>query len=393
MENLVKLRQDWGALGDQMKGILDAAKGRDLTSEEQEKFDRIAKDADSLEEKIDRLEKHDKRQARMAERPAGERDGKPAGGGEDPQTREAFRTFLRSGEIVGRGLVASDDTKGGYTATKEFVNELIKTETEMCPFRSLARVRPTSRKAIQMPKKTATFSAVWVGETDTRSETDGLRFGLEEIPAHEMSAVVKVSNEDLEDSALDLEQLIREEVAEQFAVAETTAFITGLGVKKPWGVAVDTAITNTNSGSNGDFDADDLIDLLYGLKAVYWRNATWMFNRTTLRKIRKLKANNEYIWSPGNTYPNSIVNGLAPTILDRPYVITPEMQSTGTTGNVSVLVGDIRRGYIIVDRVAVSILRDPFTEAQYGNVVFWARKRVGGQVVLAEAINRLQESA
>lgn len=395
MENLVKLRQDWGALGDQMAGIMNTAKteNREMTSEEQEKFDRIATEADALEDKIVRQEKHEQRAARMAAKPNEERK-EPAhnGGGEDPKTREAFMTFLRTGQVVERGLIASDDTKGGYLAPKEFVNEIIKNETELCPFRRLARVRQTSSKSVQQPKRTAQFAAVWVAEIDERTETDGLRFGLEEIVAHEMSAVVKVSEQDLEDSAANLEQIITDEISEQFAVCETTAFITGNGVKKPFGVAVDTAITDTNSGTNGDFDADDLIDLLYGLKGVYLQNATWMFNRPTLRKIRKMKANNEYIWSPGNTYPNNIVNGLAPTILDRPYVIAPEMQSTGSAGNISVICGDIRRGYTIVDRISMSVKRDPFTEAKFGNIVFWARKRVGGQVVLGEAIRRLKES-
>jgi HK97 family phage major capsid protein len=387
------MRQEWGALGDQMKAILDAARAenRDLTSEEQEKFDRIAAEADKLESEIRRLEAHEQRQARMQASPAEGRE--TAGGGIDDQaTRDAYGTFLRTGQLAERGLVVSDDTTGGYLAPIEIAREIIKAETEFAPFRRLARIRPTTQRAVQWPTRTGQFAAVWAGETGTRDETTGLSFGAEEIPTHEMSAVVDVSNQDLEDSMFDLERFIQEEIAEQFAVAEAAAFMTGNGVKKPWGVATDAAISNTKSGSNGDFDADDLIDLLYGLKTLYISNATWLFNRTTLRKIRKLKANNEYIWSPGNTHPNNIVQGLAPTILDRPYMLAPELDNTGSTGAVSVVVGDFRRGYIIVDRVAIAILRDPFTQATQGNVRFVARKRVGGQVVLAEAIRRLVES-
>ncbi len=41
----------------------------------------------------------------------------------------------------------------------------------------------------------------------------------------------------------------------------------------------------------------------------------------------------------------------------------------------------------------MSVLRDPFTQATSGNIRFVARKRVGGQVVLAEAIRKLQVAA
>jgi HK97 family phage major capsid protein len=70
-----------------------------------------------------------------------------------------------------------------------------------------------------------------------------------------------------------------------------------------------------------------------------------------------------------------------------------EMQDTGTTGNVSVIVGDFRRGYLITDHVALQVLRDPYTQASSDLIRYWARRRVGGQVRLAEAIRRLEESA
>lgn len=392
MENLLHLRNDAAQLAGQMDQILKAANSekRDMTADEQERFDKLEADLEKLEARIERAQKNE----RAAERIKKALSGKPeAETKEQADQREALANYFRTGVLTDtRGLIASDDAKGGYLAPKEFVQEMLSEVTEIAPFRSVARIIQTSARSVQFPKRTATFSAVWVGEQSTRSETEGLRFGLEEIPTHEMSAVVDVSEQMLEDAAFDIEGYIRSEAAEQFAVAEATAFITGNGVAKPWGVTVDTAVTNTNSGSNGDFDADDLIDLLYSLKGAYLNSAAWMFNRATLRKIRKLKSNNEYIWSPLNTYPNNVVRGLAGTILDRPFFIAPEMQSTGTTANVSVIVGDFRRGYLIVDRVAMSMKRDEYTQASAGNIRFWFRKRVGGQIVQGEAIKRLQES-
>ena len=366
----------------------------DLDPTEKEQYEKRAADIEKTENEITATEKYEQRQQLSREREERMRKTPvtvPARTADPTPIDEAFKRYLLTGEQ--RGLQVGDDSKGGYLATKEFENVILKTETEMAPFRALARVRTTSKKSLQTPRRTGQFAAVWATELSTRSETAGLTYGLHDTPNHELVARVDITNDMLEDSDFNIESEIQMETAEQFAVAETIGFITGSGNGRPWGVTIDTSITNTLSGSNGDFDGDDLIDLLYSLKGVYQNNATWGFNRTTMRKIRKLKANNEYIWAPTDTYPNNITQGAAGTLLGRPYMIFPEMQSTGTTGNVSVIVGDFRRGYTIVDRLGLQVLRDPYTAAETGQVRFWARRRVGGQVMMAEAINRLQESA
>lgn len=365
----------------------------ELDPTEKSQYEKRAADIDEIEKQIEATTKFETRQKVAKEREERIRTtpvSEPARTAEAAPAVSNFRQYLMTGET--RGLQVGDNTKGGYLATKEFVNEIIKNETEFAPFRGLATVRSTSKKAIQIPRRTAQFAAVWASELSTRTETDGLRYGLHEVPNHEMVAVVDVTNDMLEDTDFNIESEIQMEIAEQFAVAEAAGFITGNGVGKPWGVTTDTSGTDVNSGTNGDFDADDLIDLLYGLKGVYQANASFGFNRVTMRKVRKLKANNEYVWAPTDTYPNNITRGAAPTILGRPYYIFPEMQNTGTTGNISVVCGDFRRGFIVVDHLDMQVLRDPYTQAGTGIVRFWARRRVGGQIRVGEAIRRLKES-
>jgi HK97 family phage major capsid protein len=135
--------------------------------------------------------------------------------------------------------------------------------------------------------------------------------------------------------------------------------------------------------------------LLYGLKEAYQRNATWLFSKATLKKIRKMKSNNEYIWSPGGLgNVNNVTQGLAPTLLDRPYVVCADMPNTGTGGNLSVAVGDFKAGYTIGQNAGagVAVLRDQFTQAGNGLVRFHGFYRVGGSVVMPEAIAILKES-
>lgn len=314
------------------------------------------------------------------------------GGGKEPGQadleRKAFDTFCRKGrealsadEI--KVLRVSDDTAGGYLAPSEFVREIIKAEVEFSPMRPLVRVRQTTQKSAQIPRRTGTFSAGWVAEMGTRTESTGLTYGLHEVATHELTAEVYISFAELEDSAFNMESEISMEMTEQFGVAEGAAIVSGNGVGKPFGFMSDSNVGTTNSGAATTVTADGLLSLFYAIKTAYSRNATWVLNRPTLGSIRKLKdSQNQYLWMPG------LANGVPNTINGAPYVEVPDMPNEGA-GTKPVAFGDWRRGYILVDRIAMAMMRDPYTLASVGQVKFVARRRLGGQVLLAEAIRTL----
>ncbi len=288
-----------------------------------------------------------------------------------------------------KALTVSDDTQAGFLAPPEYVNELIKTLTEISPMRTIARVRQTSQKSIQMPSRTATFSAAWVAEQGTRSETTGYTTQLEEIPTHEQYALVDISNQMLEDSVFNLEAEMQEEFSTQFAKNEGNAFISGDSVGKPEGVLTNSSVGTTNSGSGTALTGDGLIDLVHAVKTPYGANGTFIFNRTTLAAIRGLKdGGGQYIFQAGMMLTAGVPN----TILGYPYVEMPDMPDVAGSAK-PVAFGDFARGYMIVDRVSLSVMRDPFTQATSGNVRYVARSRVGGQVVLAEALRTQTISA
>jgi len=291
-----------------------------------------------------------------------------------------------------KALNVSADTAGGYLAPTEYVREIIKGVTEISPARSIVRVRQTANKAIQIPKRTGQFAAQWVAEQGTKSETTGLAYGLEELPAHELYALIDMSNQMLEDTAFDMESEIRMEASEQFAVAEGAAVVSGSGVGKPEGILTNSSVGETVSGSaatiaDADGQANGLMTLFHALKTAYSRNASWALNRVTLGSVRKLKdADKNYIWMPG------LANGVPNTILGAAYVEMPDMPNEGA-GTYPIAFGDFRRAYTLVDRISMEMLRDPYTQATSGNIRFIFRRRLGGQVVLAEAIRKLKCAA
>jgi len=309
-----------------------------------------------------------------------------------PNLADDQRAVLEAVTQEYKALSISTDSAGGYLAPIEYVREIIKGVTEISAFRSLVRVRQTAQKSIQIPKRTGQFAAQRVSEQGTKSETTGLAYGLEELPVHELYALVDISNQMLEDSAFDMASEIAMEAAEQFEVKEGAEFVSGTGVGQAEGVLTNSNVAETNSGSaatikDASGQADGLIGLKHGIKTAYTRNATWGMNRTTLGSVRKLKdGQGQYIWMPG------IAMGRPNTIDGDPYVELPDMPSEGA-GLYPVIYGDFRRAYVWADRISMEMLRDPYTQATAGNVRFIVRKRSGGQVVLAEAVRKLKCSA
>lgn len=343
-----------------------------------QKFTKELMDSKTLGERLDRIETEIKRpNVGMATK-------------EIDITLKAYDKYLRKGkesldQMEHKVLTVSNDTGGGYLAPPEFVAEIQKQVVEMSPIRSIARVRTTSNRSVQMPTRTGTFAATFVAETGTRSETTGLTYGMEEITAHELYALVDISEQDVEDSAFNMEAELSSEFATQFAKAEGTAFVNGANVGTPEGFLQNGNIGSTNSGSGTALTANGLIDLYSAVKTDYARNGVFVMNRATLGKVRQLvDANGSYVFQAGF----SLQVGVPNTILGQPYIEASDMPDVGA-GNKPVAFGDFNRGYVIVDRVSLAILRDPFTQATSGTIRYVARRRVGGQVVMAEAI-RLQ---
>ena len=182
---------------------------------------------------------------------------------------------------------------------------------------------------------------------------------------------------------------MQSEFATQFAKAEGTAFVSGNAVGKPEGILTNTSVSSVNSGNGTALTADGLLTLVHSIKSEYSRNGTFVFNRGTLAAIRKLKDTaGQYVFQAGMMLTGGVTN----TILGFPYIEATDMPDVGS-GTKPVAFGDFNRAYMIIDRIQMAVLRDPFTQATTGNVRYIARRRVGGQVVQAEAIVKQNISA
>jgi HK97 family phage major capsid protein len=315
--------------------------------------------------------------------------------------RKAFVKFLRKGQLSPeehKVLSSADDTTGGFLSPGTFSANIIRAEVLFSPVRGLVTVVQIGTGEYSQPKRTATAAATRVAEQGTRSETTNPAWGLIKINAPEMYAEARITTANLEDAAFDLEGILASEFGEQFGVKEGAEVINGTGGSSMLGIldanaaGISVPIAYTPSGSASTIagasgaQGDGLINLYHALKTAYAKNATWILNRASLGKVRLLKdTTGQYLWQPGVGQSGTLNAGMAPTILSAPYVECPDMPDEGSN-TFPIAFGDFKRAYIMVERVDMVITRDPFTLAASGQVKFFARRRVGGQVVLGEAI-------
>lgn len=313
-----------------------------------------------------------------------------------------FQSYVRKGDEQGlraleqKALSVGSDPDGGYLVPDETERVINARVRDVSPIRAIAGVRQVSGTVYKKPIAISGADSGWVGETAVRPETNAPTLSELSYPTMELYAMPAATSTLLDDSAVNIDEWLAEEIQSVFAEQEGKAFVTGDGVNKPTGfLSYPTAdqsswswgnIGTIATGVSGAFPASDpsdkLIDVIYSVKAGYRGNAHFVMNRATQSEIRKMKdADGNYLWSPAQA------PGQAPTLLGYPVSESEDMPDIAAD-SLSLAFGDFSRGYLIVDRVGIRVLRDPYTSKPY--VLFYTTKRVGGGVQDFDAIKLLK---
>lgn len=321
---------------------------------------------------------------------------------------DALMAYIRKGDeanlrnLEQKALSVGSDPDGGYSVPTQMESTIDRILSEVSPIRQIATVQQISTSVLKRPINTAGTGTGWVGETSGRPQTGTPNLRERSFPAMELYAMPAATQSLLDDSAINIEQWLAEEVNIAFAEQEGSAFVTGDGVDKPRGF-IDgyTHVDNDSfsetseglgykvTGASGAFkttadgdDSDNLIDLVYSLKSGYRQNARFVMNRKTQGEIRKIQdADGNKVWQPG------LQNGQPASLLGYPITEAEDMPDIGAN-SFSIAFGDFRRGYLIVDRVGIRVLRDPYSAKPY--ILFYTTKRVGGGIKMFEPIKLLK---
>ena len=340
-----------------------------------------------------------------AARPALGHEQKAARSAQAIEHKRAFDAYMRGGDAAGlaalemKAMSVGSNADGGYTVPVEIETEIGKRLTAISPIRSIAGVRTISGNVYKKPFMTAGPAVGWVGETDARTQTASPTLDQLSFPAMELYAMPAATASLLEDSAVNIDEWLAQEVEAVFAAQEGTAFVTGDGSNKPKGFLAYDTVANASwswgnlgtiaSGAAGAFASshasDALVDLIYALKAGYRQNANFVMNRKTQSAIRKFKdSTGQYLWQPP-----AVAGGRA-SLMTFPVIEAEDMPDIAAN-SLSIAFGDFVRGYLIVDRAGVSVLRDPYSAKPY--VLFYTTKRVGGGVQDFDAIKLMKFAA
>jgi len=317
--------------------------------------------------------------------------------------KEFEKWFRRGGEAqyqavhdlqIKAGLSTLSDPDGGYLVTPpEFDTAIDRVAGTMSAMRRLATVRTIGTDTYKKLVNQGGSTSGWVAEKATRAETDTPVLREIAINTKEIYAMPGCTQISLDDATIDLASWLADEASIEFTEEEGSAFITGNGVEKPHGIANYTMIADASyswgkvgyiAGGHATLlnNADKLMDVALALKPMYLNGAAWLMNRATVGKIRQLKnGDGDYIWRPG-------LEAGAPNVLFGYPVETDDNVANIGANAYPVFFGNFKRAYLIIDRMGIRILRDPFTSK--GNILFYCTRRVGAGITLFEAIKTLK---
>ncbi|HVY13507.1 MAG TPA: phage major capsid protein [Alphaproteobacteria bacterium] len=365
----------------------------------EEKVDRIGADVSRLQEAVSGFKT-------ALRRPAASKD-MPVSAAES-EHKQAFLRYVHKGyegelgSLESKAMSVISDPDGGYLVPAELSDRIVTRQFDTTPLRQLATVMTVTSDAVEMLRDTNDADAQWVGELDTRSDTDPGQLGRVRIPVFELHAQPKATQKLLDDANLNVEEWLTNKIAGKFSRKENAAFVNGDGITMPRGFATYSVAATADdsrswgvfeyvaSGASGAFASsnpgDALIDLMHKLRAGYLPKAAWIMPRAVADAVRKFKESttSAYIWQPG------LQAGQPASLLGFPVHLGEDMPAL-SAGSLSVAFGNFAEGYTIVDRIGLRILRDPFTAAPF--VKFRCNKRVGGDVTNFEAIKFLKFSA
>ncbi len=322
----------------------------------------------------------------------------------DVPHKKAFGAYLRSGDDDGlRGLVLEGKAMstavaadGGYLVDPQTADTIRSMLVATSSLRSIANVVQIDATSFDVLIDRSEVGSGWATEAAATTETATPIIERISIMLHELSAMPKASQRLLDDSAFDVEGWLAGKIATRFIRAEASAFINGDGIDKPKGILLPTKVANASwtwgnigyipTGAAADFASTDSVDciinLIYALGADYRANASFIMNSKTAGAVRKMKdADGRFMWSDG------LAAAEPARLMGYPVLVCEDMPDVAANAY-AMAFGDFASAYTIAERPDLRILRDPFSAKP--NVLFYASKRVGGDVTDYAAIKLLK---
>ena len=290
--------------------------------------------------------------------------------------------------ICKRGQAISNPVNGGYLTVPDFVAKVESALYDENPLAQYVETVKTSGDITEFPFEVSRGESHWVGENESRAFDDTVKFGLAKIPVNEVVSKVKITQRLMESSVIAIRDYMINRLTETMNYDIGKALIDGNGVNKPMGVwSAKSKVPTINAGSTTAISYDNILDMMATPSSMVEPRAKFYGNKWTYNALAKVKdQQGQYLLQP------AVAEGLPMTLYGVPCIKLDSAPRIAS-GGVSLVYGDMFKAYKMPLGADMTYQDDPYTDADNGNVVVRFRRRVGGAVVMKDALVGLKMSA
>lgn len=312
------------------------------------------------------------------------------------QFAKDFKYFAKTGIVPSHVKALNEGTPeaGGFLVPEEFQAEVIRYVTETAIVRPRARVYNMTREVMKIPRlaqvEKGHFGGValyWIGESELKTESQP-EFRNVVLTARKLIGLCPVTDELLEDSAINLTNFLVSLFGEAIAYEEDNQFINGDGISKPLGIIPGSTNTVNRQVAN-KITYEDLKHMMTALPAWADKGAIWLLSKGALEQLLDIKSGvfdgtkiDETKGMPLLLPGFNLANGLPPTILGYNYVLTDKVPAVGNKGDIVLA----NFGYYYIgDRSDLAVASSIHERFRYDETTFRFVKRVDGQPAVSNA--------
>ncbi|MDW5376834.1 phage major capsid protein [Halomonas sp. HP20-15] len=401
---LHELKQRYNDIAKDMRALNEEIGDNAWSEEQRTNWKSMKTDLDALNDKIQREEQLRDADQRFVEDNEDEHRARAArdenGGASVDEQRAAFEAFLRQGmqdvtpeqrQLLRemRAQATSPGEAGGYTVPTEMLRQVQETMQDFGGIASVAQILTTgSGNTIEWPTSDGTGDmGELLGENQQTGEQD-VEFGMDSLGAHKLSSkVIRVSNELLQDSGINMESYLAGRIGNRLARAEAHYIVKGTGAGTPLQPkGLEASVTaSVATAAATTLKWQEINSLIHAVDPAYRRAAGYRlaFNDNTLKLIEEMvDSQGRPLWLPG-------VAGVAPSVvLNRQYVIDSGIADIGA-GSKFMYGGDFKQ--FVLRRVNYMVLKRLIERyADFDQTGFLAFARFGCILQDAAAIKALQ---
>ena len=382
MSKLKTLKEKRATIYTSIDELRQATDGREMTAEEQQRWDTMLSDYDKADKAVEAEERFVDIQRKQAEEEVAKRDfyiGDLLG----EQYRKAFADYILNGAsgispesratIEQRAGIAG--LAGGVTIPTALASEIeIALKTYGGMFEAGTIINTSHGGDLIMPTINDTSAKATIVSEYDQSTKRAPSFGSVTLKAYTYrTPIIPVSQTLIQDSAFNLDAVLTSLLGDSFSRGVNEQLTTGDGTGKPTGIVTAATACATQAAATS-IKLDDIIDLIKSVNSAYARNGKFMFNRNTLWELAKIKdQTGRYIWQ------DSARDGAPATLFGKQYILNDDMADIGA-GNASVLFGDLSK-YKIRMVKSFSVIRLNELLAEYLSIGLFGFARVDGNLL------------